>query len=790
MTASLSTTSSSLGGALDGIRVLDLSWGSVGAIATMLLADHGAEVVRVDRPGGDPVRRRGGFATWDRGKHSAELDLRDHDDLDLVHRLAHGADVIVDGLGAGRTAAFGLSYDDVRSSNPGLVYCSLSGAGPEVQDPMLGHDLLVAARFGVMAETGGHRPGPIFPGHPATSYATGLLACIGILATLRSRLSTGAGDRVDISNLDGVLALSTMEWWSERGISFIAGKGRDNRLDLGRRALLLQHYTCADGGILQVNTAAPGAFDRAMQVFDLTDRISVVGQGPTAELTDADLDVLSNALPDIVASRPLEHWLEELWKNRIACLPVLAPGAFFDDDQIRHAGVIQTVKHSDRGSIDVVGPTISLSRSPAPPLGSIESVGDSTERVRVTPWRSQGLGWISNADPAEAAPTTGGPLVGVRILEMSSFFASPYGNRILADLGADVVKVEPPGGDPQRALPDPAENVNAHKRSIVIDLKNPATRPVVERLLAWADVVGHNMRPGAAERLGLGEADVRDTNPNVIYTYGPGFGSSGPKSWLQSFAPLHSGLMGLMLLAAGEGNEPVLPFGNEDYYTGLLSAVGTLLALVHRDRTGEGQHVEVSQSLSTAFTASEFFRRDGVTESTLGRLDARQMGWSAYVRLYECSDGWLCVSALHDDACHALRSLAGAHPGAGAGNVIDDDEVARRLEAVMSTGSVVERREDLRRRGVPCEVARPEPWLSTYLLDDRNVECGNVIEIVSAEHGRIRVIGNLFRSIARSNEGHRAPLTNEHAQQVLTELGLGAATVEDPHTSRAAEILN
>jgi crotonobetainyl-CoA:carnitine CoA-transferase CaiB-like acyl-CoA transferase len=350
---------------------------------------------------------------------------------------------------------------------------------------------------------------------------------------------------------------------------------------------------------------------------------------------------------------------------------------------------------------------------------------------------------------------------------LSSFFASPYGNRLLADLGADVIKIEPPGGDPQRSLPDPAENVNAGKRSIVIDLKNEAARPVIERLLSWADVVGHNMRPGAVERLGLGEDDVRSTNPSVIYTYGPGYGSTGPKSGLQSFAPLHSGLVGLMHLAAGEGNEPVVPFGNEDYYTGLLSAIGTLLALVHRVRTGVAQYVEVPQLLATAFVVSEFFRADGVLDTTLGHLDSDQTGWSPYVRLYRCSDGWLCVCALHDDARRALRAVAEVEPDAG------DVDLASRLAATMSARPAEHWRTELRARGIPCELARTTPWLTEHLNDPDSLRRGESVEIDTDAHGRVRVIGNLFRLHGSLLRGPhvRAPLAGEHTQEILRELG-------------------
>jgi crotonobetainyl-CoA:carnitine CoA-transferase CaiB-like acyl-CoA transferase len=216
--------------ALEGLRVLDLTWSPAGAIVTMFLADHGAEVVRVDRPGTDPARRVGACKTWDRGKRSVVLDLHRDEDGERLRMLALTADVIVDGLGRSKLDRLGCSFTHLQATNPAVVYCALSGAGPDEADEMIGYDLLAAAKYGVMAESPGHREGPIFPGHPGTMYATALVAVIGTLAALRARVVTGDGDLVDVSNRDGVLALMTMNWWSERGTSFIDRRSLTGRL--------------------------------------------------------------------------------------------------------------------------------------------------------------------------------------------------------------------------------------------------------------------------------------------------------------------------------------------------------------------------------------------------------------------------------------------------------------------------------------------------------------------------------------------------------------------------------
>jgi crotonobetainyl-CoA:carnitine CoA-transferase CaiB-like acyl-CoA transferase len=753
------------GGPLAGIRVLDLSWGPVGAVLTMVLADFGADVIRVDRPGGDPLRRAGLLSTWDRSKRSVVLDLRDAADAAVARRLAVGADIVVDGLGAGRAERFGLGEQSCRAEHPALVWCSLGERDGEPPDPALEFDVLAAARFGVMAETGGHREGPIFPGHPAVTYSTGLIGAIAVLGALRGRIVHGGGDHVTVSLVDGVLAQSTMEWWSERGISFIRSKLMNGRLDMGRRRLLLQHYVCADGGLLQLNTAAPGAFGRAMEVFGLTNRLSPAAPDREllTDLTEEDLRVLRDVLPSIVRRQPLDHWTSALWGANVACLPLKPPGESFTDDQVTHADVMRQVDDPVRGAIEVVGPVIKLSASPAPLCGPILPLGASTDQVLRDGWRAAGLGRAQ----AEAHPGLP-PLHGVRILELSTYFASPYANRLLGQLGADVVKVEPLAGDPGRALPDPCENAHGGKRSVALDLKSPLMRDAIERLVRSADVLQHNMRPGTIERLGLGEAAVRDLRPDIIYAYGPGYGSTGPKSGLQSFAPLHSGFAGLMHMAAGEGNEPVVPFGNEDYYAGLLGAIGTLLALVHRDRTGAGQAVEVAQMLATVFVTSEYFRRDGRVESTLPTLDSEQLGWCPSVRIYRCAEGWIAVSAVDAADVGALVDLVSPERRED-----DSEPLAARLAAGFQTATAAAWEGRLRASGVPACVARETPWLADFLSDPAQLACGRSVELEHPEHGRIRVIGDLVHLERGRGPARRpAPLLGQHTDAVLAELGL------------------
>jgi crotonobetainyl-CoA:carnitine CoA-transferase CaiB-like acyl-CoA transferase len=614
-------------------------------------------------------------------------------------------------------------------------------------------------------------------------YGLALVAIIGVLAALRARVITGEGDRVDVSTRDGVLALMTMNWWNEGRPSFIDARTRTGRLDLGRTRLLLDKFRCADGRLIQVHTGATGAFGRAMEAFGLTDVVTRA-EGPVemaTPLTDRDLEVLREDLPSIIASADSSYWLQRLWDHEVACLPVQPPGEVFRDDQVRHAGIMATVADAELGEIEVVGPVISLSRSPAVEVRPRPRVGADGTAINISRWQSDGLG-----EPQAGRRELQLPLSGVRIVELSNYFASPSGNRLLRDLGADVIKVEPLHGDPIRSLPDPCEGANGGKRSIAIDLKSDRARPVLDRLVASADVIQHNMRPGAAARLGIDEATARGFNPSLVYAYGPGYGSSGPKAKLQSFAPLHSGFVGLMHLAAGEGNEPHTCFGNEDYYAGLLSAVGILLALIHRDRTGEGQGVEVAQLLASVFVTSEHFLHNGTVRSTLPTLDRDQTGWSPTYRIYQCLEGWLCVSCVDAGQVDRFRSTIELDT-----RMDDDDVRATAAQDVLFGRRADEWRAVLRSADVPCEIVREEAWLGEFLTDKQNLASGASVEFIHPQLGRARVIGSFIhlarRGITRSG---RAPVVGEHTGAVLQELGFTseqAASLEEVGVTRQGQ---
>ena len=227
-------------GALEGVRVVEAGSGIAGAMAMMVLSDHGADVIKVEPPGGDPMRAFDSSIVWHRGRRSVVLDLDTAAGRDQLLELLGTADVFVETFAPGATARWGLDYDSVRDALPSLIYVSQTGyvRGTDAQDrPAI--DLLVQARSGEQYEQPGWRDGPIFLPRPLPSLGTSFLLLNGIVAALFARETTGRGQHVETSLYQGVLAFTTQLWQDiERESPDVWGIGRETQPGV---------YECADG---------------------------------------------------------------------------------------------------------------------------------------------------------------------------------------------------------------------------------------------------------------------------------------------------------------------------------------------------------------------------------------------------------------------------------------------------------------------------------------------------------------------------------------------------------------
>ena len=325
-----------------------------------------------------------------------------------------------------------------------------------------------------------------------------------------------------------------------------------------------------------VHTGGEGGFKRTMDLLgfgDIVRDVGGVGDVGAARRRGVPRRPPPRA-PETFRTRPRDEWIKLFHAADLAALPVLRPEEVFADDQVvarRHR------RRRRRPGGRPAAPDRPGGALPRQPAAADRPGADRGGRRRPV-GRAAGRGRVRTAP----APTRslGSPLEGVRVLDLSAFFATAYGARLLSDLGADVIKIEPLVGDQMRPLADLFECAQRGKRNLAIDLRTRRGRRGGAQARSRPPMSScTTCDPGKAEKLGIGYEQCAAINPSLIYCYLPGFGSTGPKANLKSFAPLVSGFTGMLYVGAGDGNPPVRRVvGNEDLYNGYLGAMSVLMA--------------------------------------------------------------------------------------------------------------------------------------------------------------------------------------------------------------------
>jgi crotonobetainyl-CoA:carnitine CoA-transferase CaiB-like acyl-CoA transferase len=732
-------------GPLDGIGVVevavgvsDLGLGHAGGVPGRVLADLGATVTRIAGPAGAGLDAGVPWGrVWHRGKRVVATgdaaEVRDHL-LRADVAFVYGSEPLVEGRG--------LGWCDVRAGNPGLVYArcrpSRTATG-DVED----FALLVEARAGFCTQLAAHRPGPMLVDVRASTSGTAFLLLTSALALLRRRALLGTGGWAETSLYDGMLAtLGCMIGRSERAAPKVESYWAEGSFFPNFL------YRCGDGELLQIWFGGKGMYDKVIEV--LGDEPST--DGYYAEQMSGLLSTRAERWRATFLTRPRDAWIDRLRGAGVACEPVLAPGEALADPHLAEVGL--AVRAGDDGHDDVV---------PGAP-------------IEVTP----GAG-------ADGAPTPApGPrlLEGVRVVDFSAFVAGPLAAEVLADLGADVVKVEPPAGEAMRAAAYAIAACQRGKRSVAIDITDPAARPVVDRLLRSADVVLHNFRVGVAERLGIDAAAVAALNPGTVHCHASAFGSHGPRATLPGNDALMQAVTGFEVANGGEGNDPIagtwIPV---DMSGGWVAAAGILAGLYARARTGRGQRVETSLLGAGMLLHGGVFLRDGAVVRGPA-LDADQTGYGPGYRLYRCAgDTWLAVVVPDAGAWERLRPLAPDLPAAYAplrGGPTDADADARTAEAALERALAGAPADQWRARlpalGVLAEVVDDldRDGFRRRILDDPvNRQLGRAVAYETGDWGGFEQIGPLLRCGPATAGGPslHLPGVGEHTVEVLDELG-------------------
>ncbi len=802
-------------GVLTGTTVLDLSWGVAGPMASMLLADQGATVTKIEPPTGDPFSALSGYTVWQRGKRNARLDLLDAGDLDVFHDLVERADVLVESFAPGTTHRLGIDYESLHARNPRLVYCSITGygsTGPLADRP--GYDALVAARTGQQWEArgivggmlarlagqpdpladlqppescwvGAPRPGPLFGGLPWVSLGAFYLAVLGISAGLRAREITGSGQHVETSLLQG--ALTTAAWPWQR-VEHVDAPGFqswviDPRAPKG-------FFKCADDRWIHQWVPLPSFVFAAPagEHLAVTSELTSTRNAPLRIALDpSEMVLLHEYVPqmaEVVARFSSEEWTNVAAQVDVPLQPVRAPEEALDDPLLLADGCVVELPGPDGTMLRQVGQSYSLSACPSPVARGLSSPGADTAAVRAAmrdPHGAQRVVPVGTRD-------IGSPLEGIVVLDLGLAAAGPFGAQLLGELGASVIKVNQ-AHDSYWLSNHIGMGCNRGKRSIALNLKSAAGKAILDQLIARADVVHHNMRYEAARRLGVDYDSVRELNPRLIYCHTRGF-ERGPRDGLPGNDQTAAALAGVEWLDGGldDGGTPIWSTTSlGDTGNGLLSAIAVVQALWHRDLTGVGQYVDTSIMYAHLLNTSMAWKAaDGSAVGDRQQLDAMQLGWGPLYRLYATADdGWLCIAVADDRQFASLCEVVGAPELIGderfttaTARSSHEAELASILENAFALEDAPTWSARLDRRGVPCEVTHEDR--AGELFDSADLrQKGWIATYHHPVVGRMDVAGHLIDfSETPGRLAGPPPMVGQHTREILDELGYDKEAVD------------
>ena len=625
---------------LEGIRVVE--WGEMvsAPFCAKALAELGADVIKVEPPDGDPARRRGPFP--DRvahpessglflfanlGKRSVTLDMENDAGIGQFHQLLETADVFVENQPYAGLHKVGISAEQLAKRHPHLITVSISPYGRTGDyREYAGYDLQVNALSGMSFGTGHTHREPLTTPDQQAAFLAGVGGAFAAIVALLARDAAeadgrwDAGQYVDVADSGIIATLLTgyhLPTFIYRGI---AGSRSGNRMRLGLFPNCV--LPCRDGYVC-IDAPQMEQYQRFLDLLGNPDW--------TDEARYRDRRAMSDQYPEeaesLIAPWFGEHGKDEILRlcleNRIPCAPVLTMDEALESPQLLARRWFREVDHPQAGRLKYPGAPVRLHGSPLKVTGPAPTLGQhNNEVLDDLPTTSPSMGKGRVRATSKKPPTA---LQDVRIVDLGSAWAGPMAGQLLADMGAEVIKVESrarmdgmrlgrpmvgedlAGGDrglwPE--LQPVFHGLNRNKLSVTLNLRTDEGRAILRRLVLVSDVVLSNFSPGVLQRLGMDYDSLIRVKPDIIVAAMPAFGDTGPLSDMVAYAPIIQAMSGMMSLVGypTEEGEPLvgeLQAAWSDTVAALCAALGVVAALRHRNRTGCGQYVEAAHLEGTA----------------------------------------------------------------------------------------------------------------------------------------------------------------------------------------------
>ena len=699
---------------LQGIVILDFSRTLAGPFAAMLLADLGATVIKIEGPGlrtEDTTRSApplfDGFSpsyiSLNRSKYSLALDLSAPGAQEIVDKLAARAHAVVENLRWENAQRYGITAERFQAISKSIVFCRVSGYGGGDARSAAAYDLTIQAATGALDITGEAGRPPAKMGVPVVDIQTGVAAAIALVAGLAKSAQTGDGSDIDLAMFDVALTMLGYMATSYLNLEMIP-----TRLGSGHPTLYPYNAFATSDDYIVVACFT----QRFWRSF-----CKVIGREDLAQHPDyidfasrlknrAELAPILNAE---MLKRTARDWLARLLAGDVPAGPVNTVRDTLEAEQTQIRQMTPSVAVPSMGQIRILGSPFKISDraggefavayEPPPRLGEhsravlttvagltdaevdelvasgVVAVSDGTgsdsgaeERLKTALLDSVHEAAAGTAEPPDS-PDPRPPLAGVRILDFTRMAAGPFATMLMADLGADVVKVEAPRiGDPtRRNLPILGEqsvyflSLNRGKSSIVVDLKTAEGRTRALELAASADVVIENFRPHVMKGLGLGYEVLAARNARLVMCSMSGFGATGPMQEYTSFDLVNQAYAGFMAVTGEEGRPPVRigwPVG--DLGGGAIACVAIIAALIKARKTGEGSLIDLSLHDVLISQLVYLGQTYLLTGEEPRRVGSGHVNIAPY-RAYQLSDGYMAIAAYTEDGWERFTKAINLH---------------------------------------------------------------------------------------------------------------------------------
>ncbi len=789
--------------------VLDLT-DERGELAAMILGDLGADVIKVEPPGGSSSRRIGPlledtpeperslhFFAYNRNKRGITLDLTSEAGRGALRRLVERADFLFESAAPGEMAKLGLDFDALRQLNPRLVYVSITAFGQD--GPYAAHaatDLTLSAMGGQMILQGDKDRPPVRISVPQVWLHTATEAAVAALIAHEITLQTGQGQFVDVS------AQAVVIWTNMQAMLASAIQGQDfNRagatLQLGTMALPIC-FACADGYMVVLQNGRTLAKTVRWWVEE--------GIVPREWLEDEewvtwDIRFLQgkpvvHSFPEIMTK--VQEWLRlhtknELLERGLAVGVTNAPVNTIEDlahfRHLQERGYWKSASLPNGQEVRAPGVFLKLSETPMSIRRWAPKLNEHNEEILAAAPKAATTttAGVRNSDGARRGAL---PFEGLKVADFSWAWAGPIATKYLADHGATVVRVEtenPPcrtrtmgpylDGVPGANRSQSFGDFNTSKLDITLDLKNPAGIALARKLIAWADVYIENFTVGTVDSLGIGYDVARALNPSIIMASSCLMGQTGPAKDFAGFG-YHAAAIAGFFEVTGWPDRP--PAGPWSAYTDIIAPrfllLGILGALDHRRRTGQGQYIDISQMESALLYLAPQLIDYNLTGRTVTRNGNRSPGAAPHAA-YPCAgdDQWCAIAVETDTQWEALRHVIGDPAWArdarlrnAEGRLAGEDEIDANLGEWTRSRPPYEVMRMLQAAGVPAGVAQRS---SDLLRDPQLAHRGFHRYMDHPEMGNVPYSGHQFR-IRGYDSGPRfpAPCLGQHNDVVMRDV--------------------